>query len=202
MDLYDGDIPPWDDSLESIFQAKKREPQAAAPTTTEPRSKAVTVDFSRGQYQGEILTIYTDASYCHDTRVAGWGAWMRDSNKTYSCGGVFKCKFDSSNKAELYAIIEAIKHAHAIDWLKTASLIVIVTDSQYAKGVIDGTIVRGTETQALLRDIFGLMKVCSCRWKVNWVKGHSNNDGARSWVNQQCDRIARKHMQEARKQYQ
>lgn len=164
------------------------------------------------------MTIFIDASHCHQTRAAGWGAWAKRDGWTKGrvFGGGYRSTMLNAAEAELTGIAEALTRLHADGALAEISHVVVQSDCLRALQLMairvsrvsvasakeNGSSVflnRGmtpspTETRAL--EVIGQIAERLPIF-VRHVKGHSSGKG-RSWVNRQCDRIARQHMEAER----
>jgi len=147
-----------------------------------------------------ILTVFSDTSLCHETGAAGYGVWMRDSQPGKLYGGTYDQKIISSNMGEFLAVLRALIHAEEDDLLSRVHYVVFVCDNQRVVDLLNGSNTAvDWERKALLelRQILGKYKL---DWKANKVKAHSGTGKPRTWVNDQCDKMARKHMLEQRQQ--
>lgn len=160
-----------------------------------------------------LITLFTDASYCHKTHAAGWGMWARSFVWKHPLfkGGQIQHNVSSSAEAELWAISHALcvledrkrilqeqRLMVQSDCMRALAILrdgLGATDTAHSSGLsVDQNchFITPIEQEALwviqnVRDTYGL-DLC-----VRHVKGHSDGDG-RSWVNRTCDIIARKHM--------
>jgi len=134
-------------------------------------------------------TVITDASFCPHTRAGGWAAWINVNwpegrHERILRGGQFCDLPKTSGEAEKWACYNGIwiaAHMGARDILVQTDLLSLVNN-------------RPPDYQE-----------AAARWpsevKVRWrhVKGHTAGKDRRTWVNNWCDREARKHMKEQRK---
>lgn len=166
------------------------------------------------------LTVFTDASMCPKTGAAGWGAWAKrnDWREGWLFGGPMREPFATSNDAELCAVANALSALRKEGCLADVTLAMVQSDSTAAlailarKGLarlaphahgatINVAAVRlhlASETQLAALDVIGrLLSETSLRLLVRHVRGHRRFT-SRGWVNEQCDRIAKKHMRARR----
>lgn len=170
------------------------------------------------------MTLFADASFCPRTGAAGWGSWaIRDDwQRGKLQGGPIKAhrKIKASNNAEVAGIALALwyhKHAGDLDGLTD---ILLQCDNVIALGYIKQKIHRTTVSVAKVNRHHPRIVACGFSDKlviaatqtiadmleeipnvgVRHVKGHSKTGDSRSWVNEQCDKEARRHMLVVRKE--
>lgn len=155
------------------------------------------------------VTIYTDASVDAQKRTGGWACWIKLApGETALHSGAFKSDVSCPTEAELMAIANGIAAAKKLT-RQTGLIFVVVTDSAGAIAYIEQARTRVTHEPAfkqrkLKAEHFKIAKKIlslvpsGCELRVKKVKAHSSHDGARSYVNGQVDRAARKAMREAR----
>lgn len=167
------------------------------------------------------ITIYTDASVDHDTQTGGWACWIkRAPGESGLFSGIFKQPVKCTTDAELRAIANGLAHAIKL-YTPEKMIIVVVTDSEsaqhylnfFARGIIGKRKKKRKNNgknrskqrklnPALLelsKKILSLVPP-GCQLRVNKVKGHASQDGARSYVNNMVDRAARAAMRSAKKE--
>jgi ribonuclease HI len=164
------------------------------------------------------VTLFTDASFCHKTGAAGWGAWaVCDSwQKSLVFGGAIQGAV-TVNDAEMAGVAAALTQLAAEGRLADATFIVVqadnmrvlqmlakFTDAQLAAakdGVVEVPMrLRMSPMETAALDQFKAAVGEKPVW-LRHVKGHNNGDG-RHWVNSQCDREARGHMMSERRRMQ
>lgn len=164
-----------------------------------------------------MLTLFCDASYCHQTQAAGWGAWAKrdDWSRGQEFGGDLCAYVTNCGEAEMRAIACSIATLRSKGELSGVSRLMIQSDSTRALALllkrIDGVMVSdhadaATITPAKIlatpNEITALGVVESAigniQITVRHVRGHQKGDG-RSWVNRRCDHIAKKYMRAARR---
>jgi ribonuclease HI len=166
-----------------------------------------------------ILTVFVDASHCSQTRAAGWGAWARrdDWQRGALLGDGFKQDIPNSAVAELCGIANALtvlKQQGAFadivlinvqcDCLRALSLMLTCipwcTISKKAKTGSAIPLIRNSNIAVMEQQAIDAIRVATSghRISVKHVKGHSGRAEGRSWVNDQCDRIAKRHMEQQR----
>lgn len=134
-----------------------------------------------------FCTVLTDASWCPDSRAAGWAAWLVCDGNRYKQYGAFKAKCQNAGEAEIKAILNGLslakKHFDPVHYH-------VVSDCQHALRTLP---IATNQWGAKLREIVG-----SARVTFAHVKAHNGTPDKRSYVNAWCDRNARKAMREIR----
>lgn len=152
-----------------------------------------------------LVTVFADASWCPRDGVAGWSGWARsDRSRTWD-GGELRRVMPEAYLAEVCAVVRAIKMALDRGVAQTGDTLLIQSDCLQVEAVLwrrrlspQGTGRRRVEDLAL--DAFTKLTArhqLTCRYRH--VKGHNGRmDGARSFLNERCDKVAKKHMATAR----
>lgn len=167
-----------------------------------------------------LLTLFADASFCPKTRAAGWGAWAKKDGWQFGrfSGGPMRRPFQTSNAAELCGIASALHDLDAAGALDDVSTVIIQCDNIVALGMILSHVARSrTASRKGARDV----DIKPVRWarvdelsrqaitsirrttqgKTIWlrhVRGHQTDESGRSWINEQCDAEAKRHMNTVR----
>lgn len=168
-----------------------------------------------------MITIFSDASHCQQTRASGFGAWVKrgdwQNGKTFG-GPIIGAS--NASEAELLGIVAAVKAVAAIDGLASVDALMIQCDSTQALSAIlshkglrvrfkasaDKADVGGpqmgrrTVISRLERDALDeFVELVGDRWiYLRHVKGHRQQGTTRHAVNDICDTIAGKHMRSGR----
>lgn len=138
-------------------------------------------------------TSMTDAGFCPRLRIGTYAVWLRIDGlpAAVRASGVLASDPANANEAEVYAALCGV-------WLaqrRGAREVLVQSDSM---AVIEA--VRGTHRlyaplwRAELQE-HGLHDMVV---RAKHVKGHTNVDDARSWVNRWCDAQCRSQLQKAR----
>lgn len=165
------------------------------------------------------LTMFTDASFCAQTKAAGWGAWAKADGwpRGLTFGSEFRRSMSSIHDAELCAIVNALHRLSAEDRLHSVEQVLTQSDSIRALSILhnhaDAKIrdhhmvgtpvplicnIKLSEMEELALDrLMNLMSGTGILLAVRHVPGHSTGSTRQS-VNEICDTIARKHMRIAR----
>lgn len=142
-----------------------------------------------------IITINTDSSFCQKTQIGAYAFWIKWKDFFYKWSGVFKDTCKWSQEAEEKAVLVAIWILK--DKSKDFDIIVVNRDCIGVKN--QGKVkkyIRGYKVA--LRDIYGTKERFV---KFKWVKWHGNWETKRGYVNNWCDREARKVLREERKKF-
>jgi ribonuclease HI len=137
------------------------------------------------------ITINTDASFYQEHKTGGYAFWIVCDLFKIQKGGFFKAEVANCTDAEMKAIGNAIATLLAQKELPQANFLIINTDSKVAIEQIRH------QSTPLGKEVFKLWQRLINRLKTNrnefrWVKAHSGKDDARSFVNEWCDKEAKK----------
>lgn len=160
-----------------------------------------------------FVTLFADASFSHQTRAAGWAAWAkgREGGAGLTWSGPLKTAANSQ-QAEFFALVNGIACADRagllpadefVLMLQSDCLEALATIRWLLPGVRDMPAAGGRRVAAakrpsrLMRDCAGLEWLAAFAQRpglqivVRHVKGHQQGGGARAWVNNECDRLAK-----------
>lgn len=145
-------------------------------------------------------TLYTDASVQTRTRSGGWGMWAASDYGRIVRGGVIAPKFcGDSTHAELAAVFAGV-YTLSRAWLDVSELMIRSDNSTVAKllgpaGPMMDCVRRHPEIADLLAKILAVTG--ATRIVPVWVKGHQAIVSRPAYVNDACDRLAKKYRIEA-----
>lgn len=153
----------------------------------------------------ENITVFADASFCHQTKAAGGAYWARGEEAKASEAFSFKGA-NQSHESEVIVACEAIlriaKHPELGKMLERGpkTRLVLVIDCLTVQKVLGGNASTRLcdEAQRLVREVEALHSRLGFWLKVNHVKAHSGQGTPRQWVNTWCDEQARACMQKLR----
>ena len=139
-----------------------------------------------------LATVITDASFCDKTKTAGWAAWIVMDGIRHKRYGAFKNKVERSDLAELYAGWNGIFLARKLG----ATNVLLQTDCEAAIQMLSGGVSDRQKRymKRLRKKKFLDMSGVTFRH----VKGHTDVDDPRSYVNRWCDEMAKTAMREVR----
>jgi ribonuclease HI len=127
------------------------------------------------------ITIYTDASHCHHSHVAGWAFWYKyDGARGKVVSGAERGVADN-NDAEMMAAKKAMELVYAEVCGKYDELrFVLVTDSQFVVDRAEELMIGGVVLD------------------VRKIKGHTRCVDRRGWINRLVDLECRREMRQLR----
>lgn len=145
------------------------------------------------------VTLLTDASFCPNTRIAGYGFWIAAARGKLPGQGVMKNLCRDNVVAEMRAVVYALRAGMIRGVLEKGDEILIQIDCQAAITAFDGTRNILNEEEVETKGYFNKL-VKRGEFRIEWkhVRGHSNTTDARSLSNNSCDRRARHEMRKAR----
>lgn len=160
-------------------------------------------------------TIFADASFCPRSKAAGWAMWAKTGGlDALVAGGPIKVPCALSWEAEACALANAVSTAHRYgylgadgeavmlqsDCLRTLSMLLTHVPGTVERRHEDGAAIPGIRLRFLSAvevEALDVIQACACEAGVSLilrhVRGHTTGAG-RQWVNRQCDRIAKQHM--------
>lgn len=152
-----------------------------------------------------LVTVFADASWCPKQRVAGWSAWARSQRGRTWAGDELRLVMPEAYLAEVCAVVRALKMAVDAGVAQTGDTLLVQSDCLQVEAVLwQGRLAEaGTDrhrVETLARELF--LRLCdrfdlTCRFRH--VKGHNGRaDGPRSFLNERCDAVAKRHMRRAR----
>lgn len=149
-----------------------------------------------------LVTIITDASYCDDTKAAGYGYWIVcDRGRKYG-GGVIKRRVRTSVHSEMMACCNGLWIACMNGLVLHGDTVLIQTDCQPAINGLRQLHPTSCPDQKEIVDYF--LKLCGdneIEVRFKHVPGHTTGDTARTYVNNICDEQAKKHMRQMRQHW-
>lgn len=136
-------------------------------------------------------TVITDASWCPDTRASGYGVWVSANHGKFKRSGSFKKKPENSYEAELWAAYNGIDLAVR----NGATRILIQTDCLQVVNYINN------KTNQCVKELRKLCNNQKIKIFAKHVKGHTNREQSRYYVNRWCDAEAYHFMQKQRDKF-
>jgi ribonuclease HI len=148
-----------------------------------------------------LITLFTDASYCHRTRVAAYAVWAKADGRTVRHSGVLKQLVPTSALAETMALVNGIYVTIAAMRPPSASKIIAQTDCLGAIHALTGTVKRPRAIRAFAPIVTAYQqKIASAGVVVELrhVSGHRGTVTPRNAVNSWCDAECHRLMRVAR----
>lgn len=145
------------------------------------------------------VTVLSDASFCCNHKIAGYGYWIASARgKTGGEGVVAEEVFDP-NTAEMMAICNAIWHGVGAGLIRQGDNLLIQTDSVAAIDRFKGEKVNITEQQSRVIAYFDkVTRRLNLGVRFRHVKAHTSCEDKRSIANRMCDKRAKTAMRKAR----
>ena len=145
------------------------------------------------------ITINTDASFHPVHKIGGYAFYIVCDQFKIQKSGTFKIKPKSSIDAEMMCIANAMHTLLTQPELPEAKLIVINCDClpSFKMITLKSNNPIGRKVASILRQIrisTSIKGVVKPNYEFRHVKAHTNNNDARSWVNDWCDKEAKKWM--------
>lgn len=145
------------------------------------------------------ITIFADASFCHQTGAAGIAFWVRDSDRIERHSKSLTFAVQNSRIAESIAlstgIIWALNHFDP----QPGDRLSIQSDCMQALELIIGAAKNRTEEEFRMADtVVSAVNRAGVTLHPKHVKGHQGGIDSRSHVNEWCDRAAHACMRLAR----
>lgn len=154
-----------------------------------------------------LVTVFSDASWCPRTKAGGWGAWAKSERVQWGVqfSGAFRRLASSSNEAEIMAAACALASTLRSEVATVGDTILFEIDNEHALRLVTHDEPAGRRPRTPLeKEAIEVLLDLKIRhglvFRTRHVKGHSGRQRRdRFGVNELCDRLARKHMQEARR---
>lgn len=149
-----------------------------------------------------LVTLFTDASWCPETKVGGWGVWVKSNRGVRQAHGAFKNPPASSNEAEFLAAVNGIFFALKSGIAQNDDTILIQSDCIRVVEIFNSKLTRFSEIEKTALDLLRKWRdTHKITIKSRHVKAHTSNKNKkpRSWVNNTCDRLAKKSMRAVKK---
>jgi ribonuclease HI len=148
-------------------------------------------------------TVIADASFCNLTKrnLAGWAAWVRIDGHPHpikKSGPILRVEVLNSTHAEVYAIVNGL--AMAVH--RGATDVLLQTDCLNVVQAINGEAQAGPKLTAFVLLTLAKVDLEGVQIRAKHVRGHTGKLDARSYVNDWCDKKAKKHMRTLRKKVQ
>lgn len=170
-----------------------------------------------------LVTLFSDASMCPNSRIGGWAAWLKSDRGSLRGGGMFRVIVGDTCMAEAMAVVNGLTVGLSQGVIRPGDAVLVQTDNDAVMGVLEGRVRRSLTLELKrrrgrsrsqieryvdnrneeIRIVAGTFSAIlrDNRIIVRWrhVKGHRGTQDRRSAVNTFCDRTAKGHMRIARK---
>lgn len=148
-----------------------------------------------------IVTVMSDASFCHTTKASGWGIWIRSDRGIYEAGGKFKNQPESATEAEAMALSIAVFAAFRQGIAEPGDRLIVQTDCMQNIHAYDGAKRRRSklilDTVKYTKDLIAEKK---CTFEIRHVRAHDPKAGKRNYINDVCDKLAKKAMRKIQRE--
>lgn len=147
------------------------------------------------------VTLLSDASYCPDHKVAGYGWWIACGRGKQGGSGRIDTSVYDVNSAEMMAICNSIWHGVGLGLIQRGDDLLIQTDSLASIDRLEAKReVKVTEQQQTIIAYFEkVTRRLGLGIEFRHVKAHTNLSAPRYVANRMCDLRAKKEMLEARR---
>jgi ribonuclease HI len=140
------------------------------------------------------ITIIADASFCSETKAAGYGAWIAGSLGRRAFEGPLNAPRDN-NVAETMAIVNALWHGFKTGLIKAKSDILIQSDSETAIAILKGDKVASNQQyRDAVAYVHRLVSCFSLTLRYKHVPGHTKGADSRTRAQNHCDIAAKRQM--------
>ncbi len=136
-----------------------------------------------------LVSIFSDASLCHQTKASSWGGWAKSARGVARGGGVLK--FENclnTNTLEAAAAVNALKLSILRGITVPGDSVLLQTDNTGVPAILRGKHSgQGQQIAAVFKELCATHKL-SYTWRH--VKGHKGHKAPRFSVNTYCDKVA------------
>lgn len=144
------------------------------------------------------VTIISDASWCPNTKAGGYGYWIACQRGRKAGGGVIRRRVTSSQSAEMMAVVNGVWHGLNDGYVLSGDVLLIQTDCLNAIDLFRRGAGRTPEEREVIQFFHELLDGNALEVSFRHVRGHTNGDTPRTYVNNVCDKTAKKHMRKMR----
>jgi ribonuclease HI len=169
-----------------------------------------------------LISLFSDASICHEKRVGGWAAWMKCNRGAMRTGAAFGVSIGDTTMAEAMAVVNGLTCGVRDGIILPGDEVLVQTDNDAVMGILTGTALRkvtrvskkrrklswaelkedvaerNREILFISRTFLSLIDGSGIEVRWRHVKGHKGTKDPRSAVNTFCDKVAKGHMRAAR----
>lgn len=145
------------------------------------------------------VTVITDASYCPEYKVAGYGFWIACERGKQGGGGQMKTTVENNIIAEMQAVANSLYQAVRLGLVQQGDEVLLQTDCIPA---IDAFTMKRTKLISAEHEVIRVLTNIQTNYfltlEFRHVKGHTDKQGARYITNKLCDKRAKDAMRKAR----
>lgn len=145
------------------------------------------------------VTIIADASYCPETRAAGYAFWIASGRGKRGGHGAIKDRVVNNIAAEMMALLNGLHQACVFGLVQPQDEVLLQTDCLAAIAAFENNRKSITKEELELVQYFLKLKSrASVSVVFRHVKGHTRGGEPRLWVSNKCDELAGAGMRQAR----
>lgn len=149
-----------------------------------------------------LVSLFTDASYCPDTKVGGYGIWAKCELGQVKGYGPMKRDVANSTVAEARAVYAGLQLIALQPWWPESKRILIQTDNmQVVRAIkpLGRQFFNGDWQKVFTQALKEFEQQHGVKLESRHVRGHQKSSLAtRNWVNNKTDKLAKKGLKEAR----
>lgn len=145
-----------------------------------------------------LITIISDASFCHRTKCGGYGIWVASKRGKKAFGGPAHGHTDNT-VVECIAVANGLYHGIEAGLIYTNDVILFQTDCKAAIHMFEGKRPPRGEEQQVYKWFMDTIVENRLSFQFRHVKGHSGRMDSRSLAQDKCDEIAGMHMRKGRR---
>lgn len=128
-----------------------------------------------------LVTLFSDASICANTGIAGWAAWAKCDRGTVRGDGAFRRTTMDSAVAEAMAVVNGLVIADRRGLVHEGDAILVQTDNNAVMPVLEGTARRGIRAKEApgpgFKEMRGLKR--QCEHEIACLQDSANDDPGR-----------------------
>jgi ribonuclease HI len=148
---------------------------------------------------GRIVTVFTDASFCHKTLAAGYAIWMKTDGATFRHAAPFKVAINSPAEAETAALANGIVWAAIKFNLTKGDMLVAASDCMPAINAMNTVKkIKNKLIQSFVNKVNDERYNRNFKLILKHVPAHRGYNNKRTSVNEWCDKSAKKIMRDER----
>jgi ribonuclease HI len=145
------------------------------------------------------VVIISDASFCPETGASGFCYWAVSGRGQKGGYGAISERVDNSITSEMMAMIQGLNDACANKLILTEDDVLFRTDCKAAIDAFRNERKNiGAQETELVNYLYNFRIAHRLKIKFEHVKGHTGEDDKLSFVQAQCDKLARISMKRAR----
>lgn len=146
------------------------------------------------------VTIISDASYCPNNRVGGYGFWAVSGRGSHAGEGMFKGSVPSAQNAEMMAIVNALHCSIGTGVAIAGDQVLVQTDCLNAITYFERKSRRiSADALVIVNALDALKAKHSLDIEFRHVKGHTRQTGTKFVAQRLSDKRARRAMKKARR---